>query len=316
MFLLSVIILFAAVTAALIRYLSRDYSVYFRNSAGRIENLKTEIDSVDKDYRVERFTMKASSGFLLNGYLKIPQSEKSNLQTKYPVFILLGGLFTGKNVINLISDVPDTEPVLAVSIDYPFDGEKQLNWRQILLALPRIRRAAMNSVRAVLLLIDLLESKEEADRERIYLGGISFGAFFGMAAAACDERIKAVASIFGGGKIRRLVAVNLPFKIPLLNSIIGFLTYLMVYPLEPEKYAESIAPRPFLVIGGIGDEKFPEECVRELYDRAKEPRDLIWFRSCHPEPTKNQLVEELTGTVVGWMKEKGLLKVAGNSNQV
>jgi len=299
-----VILAVVVIIAWIVRYFTRDNRSYFSRTAGAAKAVKVETISREKGYRTDRFVISASRGFTLTGYLKVPDVK----DRKLPVYIILGGLFTGKEVVGLLYDLPGIEPYVIASMDYPYEGEKRLKWWQILFMLPRIRRAAMNSVRGVLLMLDMLQQHPCVDSSRLYVVGVSFGAFFGMAAAAVDSRIKSVASLFGGGKIRRLIAVNLPFRLPLVNALTGRLAYWLVHPLEPLQYARYIAPRPLLVVGGSDDEKFPADCAQALYDAAGEPRDILWFSSKHVEPTKNDLTLELTETVVAWMKGKGLLR--------
>lgn len=285
-------------------YLVRDNRAFFRRTTGEINDIRTDVIFRISGFRTEHFELQCSRGFRLSGYIKIPDSSNKAL----PVMLLLGGVFTGKNVVELVENIPEVEPVIIVSIDYPYEGKKRLKWWQIILSLPKIRRAAMNSVRGLLLMIDMLSKREEVDENRIYLSGVSFGAFFGIAAAACDTRIRSVASLYGGGKIEKLIASNLPFHIPVINHIIGIIAKFIVYPLEPLHYVRDIAPRPLLVVGSSSDEKFPEACARALYDKASQPKDLLWFQSKHPNPTRNDLTLEMTYVVARWMKNRGLLK--------
>jgi len=285
-------------------YLVRDNRAFFRRATGEIKDIRTDVISRISGFRTEHFELQCSRGFRLSGYIKIPDSSNK----AFPVMLLLGGVFTGKNVVELVENIPEVEPVIIVSIDYPYEGKKRLKWWQIILALPKIRRAAVNSVRGLLLMIDMLSKRDEVDENRIYLSGVSFGAFFGIAAAACDTRIRSVASLYGGGKLEKLVASNLPFRIPVINHIIGIIAKFIVYPFEPLHYVRDIAPRPLLVVGSSSDEKFPEACARALYDKASQPKDLLWFQSKHPNPTRNDLTLEMTYVVARWMKNRGLLK--------
>ncbi|MFC1555125.1 hypothetical protein ACFL7D_10850 [candidate division KSB1 bacterium] len=291
-----------------IRYFKRDYIAYFKRTSGKITENRTKVISSENGIKIEQFELVCSRGFTLNGYFRIPEIP----DRKLPVIIVLGGLFTGKGVIDLLEDMPGYEPVVNVSIDYPFTGEKRLKWWQVLLYLPKIRRAIMDSVRGVLLLIEYISKRKEFDKDRIHLIGASLGAFFGIAAAACDKRIKSVSSLFGGGKIEKLITKNLPYKFLGIHYLAGYLAKIIAFPLEPLNYIKQLSPRPLLVIGGKGDEKFPIECAQVLYEEALEPKDLIWFTSKHPEPEKNQLLLELTSEVAEWMTDKKLIANNGD----
>jgi dienelactone hydrolase len=264
----------------------------------------TTIVSRDDKFCIEHFEIHSPRKFTLNGYLKIPEHRNE----KMPVILLLSGLFTGKDTIELLKETPKIEPHIVVTVDYPYKGNKRLKWWQILQALPKIRKAAFNSVFGLFDLIEMLSGRTEADSERIHIAGVSFGSFFGMAAAACDNRIKSVASLYGGGKIEKLVATNLPFQIPIINQCIGMLTKLIVYPLEPLHYVQHISPRPLLVMGGSEDKQFPKACAHALFNKAKEPKDLVWFKSSHPLPDRADIINDMTNVLSGWMVDKGLLR--------
>lgn len=296
--------IFAGFLLWFIWYLLRDNRKYFERNPGKITGIETHIIKQENGTTVEQFIIRSSLGFRFVGYMRIPESKNDKL----PVMLLLAGLFTGKDVVDLVEDIPGIEPFIILSIDYPYEGEKRIKWWQILLALPKIRQASMNCVRGIFMVLDMLEKREDVDSDRIYLTGVSFGSFFGIAAAACDTRIKSVASLFGGGKIEKLVATNLPFKIPVFNNCVGRLAKTIMYPLEPMHFIQYIAPRPLLVVGGESDAQFPRDCATALYDKAGEPKDLVWFQSDHPDPTNNELTLELTKEVVIWMKNRGLLK--------
>ncbi|MFC1493443.1 alpha/beta hydrolase family protein [candidate division KSB1 bacterium] len=284
-------------------YLVRDNRKRFIRSKGHIVNIEKEILEETEQFLLEHFTIKASGGFNLNGYIKSPPAKKEKL----PAVILLGGLFSGKMVVDFVDFHPLETPVFMVSTDYPYEGEKRLKWWQIIFAIPRIRKAAFNSISGIFLTIDMLEQMEYIDKEKIYLTGVSFGSFFCIAAAACTRKIKCVASIYSGSKIEKLVEVNLPYKIKLFNKIVGIFAKLLAYPLEPLHYVQDISPRPFLVMGGADDERFPVKYTELLYNKANEPKDIIWIKSNHMEPERTELISQLTREVTVWMKSRDLI---------
>lgn len=311
---MAMMLFFSVVTVALVSwftwYLVRDNRKMFRKTTGNITEIHTNVIERKTGYSIEHFELRSSRGLRLNGYLKIPAPADEKL----PVVLLFAGLFAGKDIIGLVDIIPGIEPAVIATMDYPYEGHKRLQWWQVLLALPKIRRSLMNSVRGIVLMVEMLNQREDVDTTRIYLSGASFGSFFGIAAAACDMRIRSVASLYGGGKIDKLVATNLPFHLPVVNWLIGFTAKLVAYPLEPLHYVHSIAPRPLLVVGGASDEKFPRECAQALYEKAAQPKDLVWFQSKHPEGARDELLVELTNEVVKWMKKRGLLQERPHSH--
>jgi len=299
-------VLFLLAAGWLARYFTRDNRKFFRRTAGGIAHVETAVTARNETSRTERFTIRATRKFSLTGYIRVPEPAGR----KYPACIVLGGLFTGKEIVDLVCDIPGIEPVIIATMDYPYGGEKRIKPRQVVPAVPAIRRAAMNSVRGVLLMLEMLLRRPDVDAGRIHFVGVSFGAFFGMAAAACDPRIRSVASLYGGGRIHKLIATNLPYRIPLVNAVIGRLSQWIVYPVEPLRYARHIAPRPLLIVAGSDDERFPRDCAQALFDRAGAPRDIVWFTSRHVQPARNELTRELAETYAAWMKGRGLLREA------
>ncbi len=299
------IILFvsAAIILRTLWYLLRDNRKRFIRAKGYIENIETEVLEKNEQFNLEHFTIKASQGFKLNGYIKSPPKKTDKL----PAVILLGGLFSGKMIVDFVDFDPVETPVIMISTDYPYEGEKRLKWWQVLFAIPRIRKAAFNSISGIFLTIDMLEEMEHIDKDRIYLTGVSFGSFFCLAAAACTQKIKSVASIYSGSKIEKLVEVNLPYKMKFFNKLVGLLAKLLVHPLEPLHYVGDISPRPFLVMGGADDERFPAKYTEMLYEKAGDPKDIIWIQSNHMEPQKTKLISQLTKEVTVWMKSRNLI---------
>lgn len=298
--------IFIAVTFViwLLWYIFRNNRKIFMRRTDVPCEVNTNIVSKNDKFCIEHFEIHSPRGFTLNGYLKIP--ERRNRQM--PVVLILSGLFTGKDTIEFLRETPEIEPHIVVTVDYPYEGNKRLKWWQILQALPKIRKAAFNSVFGLFDLVEMLSDRDEADSKRIHLAGVSFGSFFSMAAAACDNRIQSVASLYGGGKIEKLIATNLPFQIPMINQCIGMLAKFIVYPLEPLHYVQYISPRPLLVMGGSEDKQFPKACAHALYNKAKDPKDLVWFKSSHPLPDRADIINEITNVLAGWMVEKGLLR--------
>ena len=41
-----------------------------------------------------------------------------------------------------------------------------------------------------------------------------------------------------------------------------------------------LSPRPFLVLHGMADEILPDDCSRDLYSRAKQPKDIRLYPKC------------------------------------
>jgi hypothetical protein len=79
------------------------------------------------------------------------------------------------------------------------------------------------------------------------------------------------------------------------------------YNFRPELVVDKISPRPFLIVHGTRETFYSVDEAKSLYERAKEPKELIWIEGgdhlewIRPE---NPLSRPGIGKVVAWFKEK------------
>jgi len=240
-------------------------------------------------------------------YMRKPHNYKGE---KIPALILLGGMVTGKDVIKLIAEIEEINDVVIVSMEYPYTGKKKFkNALELLYHYPEIRTALDHSVWGVLHIIDYLYKHTWIDKEKVIVAGASFGAFFAVISGAIDERISAVITCYGGGDLSSLAAYNLPYKTEIINKVLGNLFSFLVVPFEPLKYVDKISPRPFLMVNGKEDEQIPRDSVTKLFEKAGEPKEIIWLETKqHIRPTQNALTIELTHIIAGWLKKNGFLE--------
>lgn len=62
----------------------------------------------------------------------------------------------------------------------------------------------------------------------------------------------------------------------------------------------QISPRPLLLIHGEADEVLPDDCSRDIYRRALEPKELILYRDCRHG--LDQCVPELDRDITAWIE--------------
>ena len=67
----------------------------------------------------------------------------------------------------------------------------------------------MDTVPAGMMVLDYLHGRGDVDTDRIVVAGGSFGALISPALAAADERITAVAILFGAGDLQQVIEENL-----------------------------------------------------------------------------------------------------------
>jgi alpha/beta superfamily hydrolase len=64
--------------------------------------------------------------------------------------------------------------------------------------------------------------------------------------------------------------------------------------------AASLSPRPLLVMHGTADEVLPDACSRDIYERARQPKELILYPGCRHG--LDQCREELDRDLTGWLE--------------
>lgn len=279
----------------------------FDKRKGVLAEVKTVVVVSDEVSETRDVDLISSTGLYVKGRLRIPRT----IRPPYAGVILLGGLKRGRNVVNFPGLDEFLNRGLVASIDYPLDTTKKFNVAD----LPRIHRSAFEAVASILLMVDYLERRTDVDRQRIVLIGVSFGSPFAIITGGLDERVKAVASLYGAGELgpifSYLIEREKPFKDsfwgPTAAYVLGRAGALLLAPLEPTRYVSMISPRPVLFINGAEDESLPRSSVEALYTRASEPRKMIWLKSGHIRPTKQELLQQMSQQTIQWLIAQGML---------
>ncbi|RKY89999.1 hypothetical protein DRQ09_00025 [candidate division KSB1 bacterium] len=300
-----VLVIITVAIIIIIEYIKKDYIEIFRKSKGSIVDVKEKLILVDDTATLSELYLKDDKNREYQYYIRKPLVNSNEV---IPGLILLGGMVTGKDVIKLVAEIKEIDRVILASMEYPYRGKKKFkNGLELLIHYPEIKAALFNTIPGIMYIIDYLYRDSKLDREKLYLVGASFGAFFTIIAGAVDERIRAVISCYGGGNIGYLMSYNLNYKPEIINKLLGGFGALLIAPFEPLKYVNKISPRPFLMINGKSDEQIPLKSVMELYEKAGEPKEIIWLETKHLRPTRNKLTLELTYVVANWMKKNGLI---------
>lgn len=266
---------------------ARDYGSYFSERKGRIVGARIVPDRIDAVFLRSWLTLSSSSGMRVEcGVLK-PRGVTGRL----PAIVLLGGKATGKYAIDY---VPDIGGIVIVAVDYPYEPRPSYTVTEFLSDVPEIRQALLDMVPSVMLVIDYLVRQPDVDSSRIVMLGYSFGAPFVPCILAHDRRPAAAAMVFGGGEMFSLIEHNVRrYEDAAVSKFVGVIGGFLLRPLEPLRYAERISPIPFIMINGSEDEMIPRRNVELVYERAKEPKRLIWLASGHVRPDKVELTNQI-----------------------
>jgi len=243
----------------------------------------------------------------LQCFLSIPLQKDEG---PFPTIILLGGINAGRDAIKYIGESGYADDLIFMTMDYPYVGKKKkLSAYEFITSILPIREAILNSAPAVITMLDYLETRGEVDKDRIFTAGASFGIYFTIVSAAIDKRIKATLSFFGAGDISEMIASNIKFGPSFIRKSLGLLGYLILLPNEPLNYVDRIAPRHFLMVNGIDDDRVPRILVEKLHKKAGQPKELIWVDADHFNSNKEQVISQITGIAVDWLTRNELVKI-------
>ena len=287
-----------AVYTGAAHYRPRDYLSYFREHKGRLVSSVESPPEPRGDGTLHRVTLQDDRGLKVDAFVKIPRASAA----PRAAIVTLGGLQGGVRALEFVGDTGD---FIVLAMDYPYSGPRsRLSAWQALRLVPAMRRAVLNTPSATMLGVDYLYRRPDVDRNRIVLIGGSLGALFAPAVAAADDRITALALLFGAGDLFDILDANLP--LPLLvrrPAAWGLSTVLS--PLEPLKYIGRVAPRPVFMLNSTGDRRIPDRCSRLLQTAAGEPKTVRWIDAGHVHVRDRNFQREVLTSVRAWLSDIG-----------
>jgi dienelactone hydrolase len=120
--------------------------------------------------------------------------------------------------------------------------------------------------------VDYLAARRDVDPQRLGYGGISWGAITGITYAAHDPRIKAVASIVGGGNFMGPLADKVQMSQETIEAARTF---------DPVYHVALIAPRPLLLLNVTKDQLVPRFFSESLHRAAGAGAVKKWVETDH-----------------------------------
>lgn len=218
--------------------------------------------------------------------------------------LVLAGIETGRESLVYIAERDD---MVLLGMDYPFRGAEQLRGWDLVSELPELRETAFEALEGAALGVTYLSRRAGVDPRRIVVLGVSFGSIFAVALGAHDPRASVVVLIYGGGDLGALARRNLrtPWWLP--SFLVGPIVRAYFGELEPLSHVAAIAPRHLLMVSSVEDEMFPPSSARELFERAGEPKKLVWYETGHMDLFEPDLLRRLTGDVVAELEAGGYL---------
>lgn len=286
-------------------YLARqDFAAYFQERRGAGFVAEEEPAGEDSLFRKSWVRLRTPEEFSVLCGVLAPNAVGDTAR-RYPAIIVLGGKATGRYAVDYALDIRD---VILVAPDYPYEPRESYTIPEFLWDVPAIRRAIVDMIPSVMLIMDYLARRPDVDTTRIVLLGYSFGAPFVPVIMAHDQRPAVAAMVYGGGDLESLIGHNVArYEGEGTSRFVGWLAGLLLRPLEPLRYAGQIAPTPLVMINGTEDEQVPRANTERLYDAAREPKKLIWIESRHVHPRNVELTRRIIATLRGELVRLNIL---------
>ena len=284
----------------------QDYGSYFVQRHGQLATIYEAEEDPRAGHEILRIRLENDFGLVVNGYAKIPlgHTGSTDQAARYPAFLLLGGVRTGKHTLDYIDN---TRNVILLALDYPYRGKKSgLSPVEFLRAIRPIRQAVIDTPPAAMLAVDYLLRRKDVDPERIILVGGSVGAVFAPAVAATDTRIAAAVMLFGAADIQALLRANIDTN-GWLAAPAAWLGAVLASPVEPAKYVGNIAPRPVFMLNGTGDPRMPEACSRYLHEAANDPKSIRWIDAGHVNIRSKEFHSLVSRELARWLIGQNLI---------
>jgi uncharacterized protein len=137
--------------------------------------------------------------------------------------------------------------------------------------------------------IDFLETRSDVDADRVGLFGISLGGIIGTIFSGVDERLKVPVIALAGGNL------SLMFGLDALTEE----TKVFFSIIDPINFVAGIAPRPLLMINSENDEVIAPLTSKLLFNKARQPKEIIWYPSRHRDLPINDAYPQ----GVNWFKK-------------
>jgi hypothetical protein len=285
-----------AVTAALVSsavcYLIRDPSAWFSVRRTGSVTVHEGAAVVEGGSILQPIRLRAASGLEVELTLRRQVSDSGK---RLPLALILGGHVRGREAAQLVGETPG---LAVAAISYPFRGDVRPSGAQFLRQLPKIRGAFLDTPPALLIALDYLLGRPDVDQSRVEGIGVSLGAPFMTIAGALDPRFSRVWAIHGSGGAFAPLEASMKRTIasaPLRIVAASVASVIIAGPrLAPERWAQRISPRPFVMVNARDDERMPLASVRALYDAATSPKEIIWMDGRHirgDAPTIRALVD-------------------------
>lgn len=278
-------------------YDAGDWTPLFRADKGKLNGAPVaDITTVDE---MTVYDVELSNDKGRKAMCRVSIPATAGKRHTWPAVVLLAGTEAGRKAIDVL---PPQKNMMVIALDYP--PSLKLDFSNEMATFKSVweaREAAMQMVANVLLAGDFVAAQQMVNQDRVALVGIGPGALICAAAAAADNQnqFSYVALFQAGTGISGMIdAKAKQLKLPILPIMAAHIGEWLFKPLEPGRYIEHIAPRPLTMLNGKSDTWMSAKAAQKLFDRAREPKKLIWLKGEHTSPDDKFLLHELASRVL------------------
>lgn len=278
-------------------YDAGDWTPMFRADKGVLTGAPlTDITTVD-EMTVYDVELSNDKGRHVMCRVSIPAG--SGKRHTWPAVVLLAGTSTGRKAVDRM---PPQKNMMVIALDYPEVLKLDFsNEAATFKTLWEVRESAMHMVANVLLAGDFVAKQQMVNPERVALVGIGPGALICAAAAAADNQnqFSHVALFQVGAGIGGLIEANARrLKLPVPAVTAGHIGEWLFKPLEPARYVGHLGSRPLTILNGKNDSWMPAAAAQKLFDRAREPKKLIWLKGERDSADDRSLLDDLASRIL------------------
>ena len=295
---LSLVLVLAASTA----YLVRDPLPHFLERRSSLASVAESPRTFDRGYELQTVRLTAASGLAVDLTIRRARADSRG---RLPLVVILGGHHTGRDAVHLLGD---TRGTVVVALSYPFAGDPRPDAITFLREIPKIRAAFLDTPPAIMLALDYLLQRADVDSTQVEAVGVSLGAPFVCIAGALDRRYTRVWVLHGSGGSYAPLEMNMRRTIhfaPLRIIAAAIADVILAGPrLAPERWVPRIAPRPFVMVSAEGDERLPRSAVEELFQSARQPKEVVWMPGVHVH-ADSATIGRLTEIVLARVRKGG-----------
>jgi pimeloyl-ACP methyl ester carboxylesterase len=214
-------------------------------------------------------------------------------QSSDKLLLFIHGLGGRKEDVELLRDVAEPFGFSMLAIDARGHGDRNIDFTKV--SSKELLEILSGTIVDNRIAIDVAIESGWTKEGKIVLAGASMGGILGGVIAGVDNRIVgAVLYVAGGDLLKIFMSSKHHLVSKIVSEVPKFLFTIFKKQLEsvdPINYVDRISPRPLLLQLARNDEYVPFECGIKLFERAKDPKDLIVHDSGHDLPREMAISE-------------------------